>query len=295
MLSFMYMVGGSNFLLRRFILMVNMYNLEKLTKRHELLDIPFLNIELDLQHSNQLKDVKSFFMKVKHSVEILIVKNAKLRNFDEVIEIFGNITNLTSLTLENCSIDFIGNEVLPEILTFRSIFFNKCNDNIFGVFKHQKLIEVFTIRNDDWTWSGFPHEIFNEMAKNAKNLKHIVLIGAGTGSFFDSDEFSFKIPKLDTTMITFHWYVGIKTERVSFLKTQIGYLKDLTIHQLPNDFDGGRVLNFIFTHMNLQSFYYGKTALILDGKKQSVEKIEASEIQIQSLFELVNQFPCKCF
>jgi len=63
--------------------------------------------------------------------------------------------------------------------------------------------------------------IFNEICRKYENLNHLVLKGAGTGSYFDNDEFPFKISKLETTMITFHWYVGIKSARVNFFDIQI--------------------------------------------------------------------------
>ncbi|KAL7014181.1 hypothetical protein ACKWTF_015786 [Chironomus riparius] len=97
-------------------------------------------------------------------------------------------------------------------------------------------------------------------------------------------------------MITFHWYVGIKSARISFLKTQFGHLKELTIHQLPFDFDGGKVLKYIIEDMELITFNYGKIPLILNGHKEDVRDFEASEIQITSAFEMFRQFPSiKCF
>jgi hypothetical protein len=121
-----------------------------------------------------------------------------------------------------------------------------------------------------------------------------VLIGAGTGSFFDADEFRFKIQILDTTMITFNWYVGIKSKRVNFLESQKGSLKELTIHELPFDFDGGKVLKYIIEEMNLKTFNYGKIPLIFNGQKQDVKEFTATHLQLTSIFEMIRQFkPCK--
>jgi hypothetical protein len=72
--------------------------------------------------------------------------------------------------------------------------------------------------------------------------------------------------------------------------TQIGFLKDLTIHKLPYDFDGGKVLKFIIEDMKLDKFHYGKIALILNGTKQEVIEFSATETQIQAAFEMFNQF-----
>jgi len=100
--------------------------------------------------------------------------------------------------------------------------------------------------------------IFNEICRKCENLNHLVLQGAGTGSYFDNYEFPFKISKLETSMITLHWYVAIKSARVNFLDSQKKNLKELTIHELPFDFDGGEVLKYIIEEMNLETFYYGK-------------------------------------
>lgn len=113
-----------------------------------------------------------------------------------------------------------------------------------------------------------------------------MLIGSGTGSYFDSDDFPYFIEVLEATMITFHWYVGLKSARIKFLTTQKGHLKELTIHQLPFDFDGGKVLKYIIEEMDLKKFHYGKIPLILDGQKQDVREFEANEIQVQSSFEM---------
>jgi len=254
-----------------------------------------ININLDLEDVSSTGWPLVFFKSFKESVENLIIKNAKFKNFYYFFETICNLKSIKSIILQNCSIDNIDNEILPQIVTLKSISFNKCNENVFKTFMSQNSICKFTIRNDDWTWTGFPHEIFNLVAKNSKNLDEIELIGDGTGSFFDSYDFLFRVRKLVTNTITFHWYVGIKTERLSFLTSQKGYLKDLTIHKLPFDFDGGRVLKFIIEQMDLETFYYGNIPLILNGRKQEVTAFEANEIQIQSAFEMFRQFPCKYF
>ena len=97
--------------------------------------------------------------------------------------------------------------------------------------------------------------------------------------------------KVETEMITCGWYVGLKCARTNSLKPQIGKLKELTIHELPYDFDGGEVLKFVIEGMRLYTFYYGKIPLILNGAKQDVKEFSASEIQITSAIEMIKQFP----
>ena len=289
----LYIVGGSYTILRGFTLIVDAQNLDKLRSNLELTTIPFRNVELNLEQTSRLKEIKNTFKKIKFSIENLKVYNAKFKSFEEFCDIVGNITTIRSLSFEKCQIDYLKNEALPELTSLKAITFNKCNDNMFRVFIRQTSIKKFTIINLDWTWNGFPHEVFNELAKKSEKIDELILKGSGTGSYFDSDEFPYKLVKLDTTMITFHWYVGIRSERTGFLKSQLDYLKDLTIHELPNDFDGGRVLRYILNDMNLDEFHFGKISLIKNGKRQDVKEFEASEIQIQSAFELIRQYPCK--
>jgi len=185
-----------------------------------------INLSIDLQGIDNIQKYLILLNKFKGSIEHFEVKNADFKNFNDFYEFFINIPNLKTLNLEKCKIGFMGNEIFPQIPNLESIYFNKCNDNIFKALQNQASVHTITIRNDDWTWNGFPHYIFNQMAINSQKLKKVVLIGAGTGSFFDSDDISFKIEILDTTMITFHWYVGIKNGRVSFLKASLDILKN---------------------------------------------------------------------
>jgi len=213
-----------------------------------------------------------------------------MENITEHTTYFSDFLNLKILILDNCNIANFNGEFLTQIKTLEHLVLIKCNENVLKVFKSHPSLKMITIRNDNWTWKGFCHETFNKFVESCPNLITIEMIGCGTGSYFDYDEFPYKIKVLITTMITFHWYVGIKTARLNFLESQLGYLKELTIHELPNDFDGGKVLKFIIEKMRLEKFYYGNIPLILNGEKQNVKEFAASEIQIQSLFEMFRQF-----
>lgn len=286
-------IKNSSTILIRFTLRINRSNFQKYASYIPLHSVPLKNISFDFNGFSNLAGPVGFLTKFKVSVEHLHIKDAKFKNHNDFSKIFVNLKSIKSIRFDNCGIDQLGNEPLSPFPTLKSISFNKCNDNLFKAFRKQNSLTRIEVRNDDWTWNGFPHDIFNEICANCKNLEQIVLIGAGTGSYFDADEFPYKLKKLDTSMITFHWYVGIKTERVNFLSSQIGYLKELKIHQLPNDFDGGRVLKFIFENLKLESFYYKDIPLILNKKKQKVTEISGTEIQIKAAMELINQFPCK--
>ncbi|XP_070509071.1 uncharacterized protein [Chironomus tepperi] len=280
----------SRTIMKRFTLFIGQDGYENLSKHGELLDLPIINISLNLDNLSPKKSL-DFYKNFRGTVENLIIKNAEFENFKQFSEFFYAADLINSIILEKCAIKSVGNEILSPLPALKSISFNKCNENIFKVFIHQKSVVKLSIFNDDSTWKGIPHETVNIMAKNCENLEKIEFIGNGTGSFFDLDEFKFRVKSLETTSITYHWYVGIRTQRIKFLQSQVGYLKELTIHKLPFDFDGGRVLKYIIEDMNLETFFYGNIPLILNKRKQDVKEFEANELQITSIYEMFRQFP----
>lgn len=215
------------------------------------------------------------------------------KNEKEFFKRINKHDKLQNLQLNNCSIEETVNQVLRSQETLRCLSFENCDDNIFEVFKEQKSLTTIKVFNNSATYNGFSHDAFNKICDICKDLEHVVLIGAGTGSYFDADEFAIKIKYLETTSITHHWYAGLNTPRIGFLKSQKDSLKGLTIHELPYDFDGGEVLKHILDEMktNLDAFYYGKIPLILNGQLQEIKGFSASEIQITSAIEMINQFP----
>ena len=289
----MQIIAGSNTILRSFVLTIVINTISKIAEAPELLYIPFRNVELDFEHLNDRKDMLIVFKNFKQSVETLNLKNVTFKSYHEFADFIIDLPNLTSLTFENCDIKYLQNEAFPTVSNLQYISLINCNENVFKICQLQTNLVKIRIQSD---LIELPSEIFNNISKKFANLEHLVLIGQGTRSFFDCQfNYQFKLKKLETTMLSYHWYVGIKTERTSFLKSQLGHLKDLTIHELPNDFDGGRVLKFIINQMNLETFYYGKIPLILNGQKQEVRELEATETQICSAFEMVEQFPSKWY
>ncbi|CAG9811544.1 unnamed protein product [Chironomus riparius] len=284
----MQIVGGSNTILRSFVLIIGINSLRKITENPEFFNVPFKNIELDFEHLNNYKEVSIVFEDFKASVETLKLKNVNLKSYHEFSDFIVNSPNIKSLTFENCCIQNLYNEVLPTILSLRTISIINCNENVFKVCQFQTTLVKISIQSDA---IELPSELFYKISKNFVNLEHLILLGQGTRSFFDSQNYPLKLKKLEATMLTYNWYIGMKTQRIKFLTSQLGYLKELKIHQFPNDFDGGRVLKFILNHMNLETIYYGKIPLVLHGQKQEVKRFEASETQICSTFEMFEQFP----
>lgn len=225
------------------------------------------------------------------SIEDVTLVQLELSN----ISILGTIPNLKSITLDHCTIKNSSSKLqFMEKLTNLSLLGPR-TVSFLSLFTQQRNLKSITLENHDWTWNGFKHEHLNTIL-TAFPVERLCLIGNGTGSYFD---FGFELPynnltTIDTSMITFHWYVGIRTERTNFLALHKGILKNLTIHELPYDFDGGRVLKYICDKMNLDKFVYKKTTLINNGSKvvEVGDTIEFTEIQITSAYEIVQQFKC---
>lgn len=247
------------------------------------------NISVTFSDDINPKEISNLLKYYKNSLENLTLKDLKVKNFCEFSNIFVNLSSIKSLNLENCKICDYVNGFLS-ISTLKFVSFLNSDGKYFTIFQNCKSIEKIAIHCYDYTWNGFSHAEFNSMVKGLPNLHHLVLDGDGTSSYFDSDEYPFKIKVLETTSITFHWYVGLKTARIGFLKSQLGSLKVLTVDKLPFDFDGGKVMKFIIEQMNLEKFYYGKIPLILNGIKQEVVEFSATETQIQAVFEMFRQF-----
>ena len=228
--------------------------------------------------------LKSF----KNSIENLTLSN--VQNDEILFNVPYNFCNLKSLNLENCKIHDDKVNPFPLIKSLKSILFHDCDKNIIKNFKNQANIEKLTICSYKITFNGFPHDEFNNLVELLPNLNHLVLDGDGTSSYFDVNRFPFKVKILETTSMTFHFYVGLIKPRLDFLRSQLGYLKELTIHKLPFDFDGDKVLKFIIEEMHLIKFCYGKIPLILKGIKQEIEEFSAIETQVKSSFEMFRQF-----
>lgn len=257
--------------------------------------IPYRNILIqNIKGYESLRKFKRIIKKLKATIEILELVDFKRNQIQEILDFFQGFSNLRILKIKNCAVcEEITTQQLSLIKSLKEVEFEKCDGNIFKLFHGQKEIIKITVRNFDWTWNGFSHDDFNDLAKALQNIDTIVMSGIGTGSYFDCDHYPYKIRRLDATIITFHWYVGIRTARTTFLEAQKSYLKELVIHELPYDFDGEGVLRFIIEQMNLDKFYLKDTPLILNKQIQPVQEIAVNEIQISSLFEMFRQFRCK--
>jgi len=290
-------IGRSGKLMLQYNLKITPEICQSILSAGELGNIPFRNVSLQsFKEYENLSKFSKIIKNMKKSIQILYLEDFRRNRVKEVVEFFSGFSKLRVLKLKNCHFcEEVSHQILRDLPELVEVSFEKCDGNFFKIFHRQKEITKLLVRNPDWTWNGFSHEDFNDLVKTLPKIDFIALDGSGTGSYFDCDNFPYHIRKLETSMITFHWYVGIKTARKNFLDTQKKHLKELTIHQLPFDFDGGKVIKFIVEQMELDRFYYGKIPLIYDRQIQHVQEFMANEIQICAMYEMFRQFPCMLF
>lgn len=244
----------------------------------------------------QLRKLTKIMKSYKKSIEILELDDFKRCSIKEVVALFDGFSSLRILKLRCCSInEEINLQRLKPLESLVEVYYEKCDGNFFKIFKNQVTIIKIGVQNDENTWNGFNHDEFNDFMKTLPNCIHLILKGVGTSSYFDCENFPYKIRILETTSITHSWYVGLRTARTNFLESQKESLKELTIENLPFDFDGGNVLKFIIDEMELNYFRYKNLILMLNGLKQPIKEVSSTEIQLSSLFEVFLQFPCEYF
>lgn len=255
------------------------------------LGISFKNVTiLQLNSCKSLLGKSKILQQFKNSIENLEVKNTDIQNPKHLF-FFSGFSSLKDLKLEKFNIEEFDGSKVFDFPVVNSLSFEKCNGNVYKIFKNQNSIEKVTIIDREWSPTGYYFQDFNEMAVTQPNLNHLVLDGTATSLYFNLNDFPFKIKKLDAYLMTFYWMES--DPRTRFLESQKGYLKELTLEKLPYDYDGGSVLKYIIEEMKLEIFYYGKIPLILNGSKQNVEEFQAREVQITSAFEMFRQFPSR--
>ncbi|CAG9811323.1 unnamed protein product [Chironomus riparius] len=281
--------SSSSKLLLKFNLFIYPENINQLLQNEPIANISFKNVTLFSFTVDSSTKLHELFKMFNFSIEILKLQNVTFNSFENFAQTFLPMLSLKSLHLEKCSIGGKIIRSLPPIQTLKSIIFDECRGNLFKYFKNQRSVEKIGICRHKWTSIAFSITDFNKMASNLPSLSHLVMDGTGTSGYFDCGQFPFKIQKLEAFLMTFNWTQTIP--RLDFLKSQQGYLKELTIHKLPYDYDGGEMIKFIIEEMKLEKFNFGQIPLILNGRKQDVKELTAWEVNITAAFEIFRQFP----
>lgn len=277
---------------------LNAETVNKVSKLKNLPDVPIKKISIENSKEKKTKFKPDGLVKLskiienyKESIEFLELKNFEFQSTVDLQKIIKNLRRIQSILFDHCNIRDV-NKQLPKFMLLKSIYFHESDDELFKIFHAQKTVEKISIIRMDWG-NDFSWVDFDEMTKNFKNLNSLIMKGHGTGNYSEYGGFPFKIRKLDAFLMTFYWSHHSDSPRTRFFESQKGHLKELRLEKLPYDYDGGVVMKYIIEDMHLESFYYGKIPLILGGKKQDVETLRVSEVQIQSAFEMFRQFPSK--
>ncbi|XP_070509054.1 uncharacterized protein [Chironomus tepperi] len=272
----------SSKLLLKFNLDINPQNVNHLSA--DVPDIPFKNITIsNVSTDSDFLDISNFLKNSSNSIEIL--------KLTENFNIFGNFlmdfVNLKELWIEKCEVVDADSQALPLIPSLKVLKIDNFCQNIFKFFVHQKSVKQLKFTKN--TPGSALFDSFIELTASMPHLNHIILHKFGQNSFFEAENYPFKVQKFETGITTSWW--SVTEPRLNFLKSQQGTLKELTIHSLPYDDDGAEVLKFIIEKMNLKKFYLEKNPLILNGKKQDVRTLTVSEYEVCSMYEMFRQYP----
>jgi hypothetical protein len=251
-------------------------------------NIKISNFEIN---SEILRKITTILQQFRRSIKVIKLEKIQLESTRQLVNFFDTFENLKSIIFDEIKIESNENtDQIPFIQSLSSITLNESDNTLMNLFHLQINIEKISISR--WGWSKtFTSSIFNALVEKLPNFKHLVMNGVDTAFYFNYGDFPFKIETLEVYLMTFYWNVW--DPRLKFLNSQKGHLKELKLSKLPYDFDGDEILKYIIEEMDLRTFYYGNTPLILNGKKQNVKEFMVQEVQIQSAFEMFRQFPCK--
>ncbi|KAL7014180.1 hypothetical protein ACKWTF_015785 [Chironomus riparius] len=174
-LTFATIFSTSPFFLRKFKLDLNKITSQKHFDNVLIWKIPFKNIAINF-NSLQTSQTHLLCKNNKEHVQFLEIKSLILKNFEECYELFSGMQNLTNLSMNDCKLKILNDEALPQIETLQVVSFDKCDENIFKIFRHQQSLEKIIVRNDDYTWNGFCHESFNNLVRNLPKVRWIVMM-----------------------------------------------------------------------------------------------------------------------
>ncbi|KAG5669016.1 hypothetical protein PVAND_016918 [Polypedilum vanderplanki] len=240
----------------------------------------------------ELKKILAIINNYQDSIEgfeIFEVRTRVVKNISELIKSLTNLSifkavNITFVTNSACS-----SENFPNLKSISIIKDNNEEghfENIFDIFKFSQSLEKVHLEVHEGI---FNHNALSVFLQTLPNLNHLILDGIGTASYFEQENFPFKISTLEAFSISSDW--NSMQPRFQFLLSQIGCLKYLKLNRLPYDHDGGEILKFIIEEMNLEKFYYGEIPLILNGQKQEIEEIWFNEVTVMAGMEILRQFP----
>jgi hypothetical protein len=178
---------------------------------------------------------------------------------------------------------------LDNLYNLKSISFEYCNENTFKIFELQENLKKITVKSDISTHNDFLHKYFNKIS-DLNKIFELISVKVDTIGYCNTNILPSDIETLYTTCLTYYRHDNNKNDIIKYFKSKKGYLQHLTIHHLPFDFNGGKILKYIIEEMNLFSFNYDNISLIKNKKKQYITKFSATEYHITSIYEMFKQY-----
>lgn len=246
---------------------------------------------LKINDNNIRKIMKTLNNELYNNISHIIFNKITLNNFNDYVNLIKNFKNLEIITFDHVyAHDLYLNDLINDIhenittvnINNASIDILKMFDTNINSLNKIKILDTYIMDNT------FNNVIFNSILNKNKNIKHIILEGNGTLSYFNSYIFPF-IEKLEVETLNCGISYGI--QRLKIIETNKNTLKEVRINKLPYDFDGGYILKYILEEMCLETFYYQNYPLILQSEKQNIVEIVLTENYISCIYELFKQFP----
>ncbi|KAG5669013.1 hypothetical protein PVAND_016916 [Polypedilum vanderplanki] len=261
-------------------------------------NIPIKNIsiiDVNIEEASNFKKLSELINTYKHSIKNFSMTDVHFTSIENLKEILKDQSSLKNLKISN--LNFFKSKPIQRIFLpqLQSLSIKITNNyvnsmkNIFDLFTSNESIEKIELTAQACNSNCFDHESFNNFVKTLPKFKHLIMNGHGILSYLNHKEFPSKLEKFEVFALGFHWRASVP--RLDFLKSQTGSLRELKLHRLPFDTDGGEVLKFIIEEMNLENFYYDEIPLILNEQKQEIEEIWVSEASVNALMEILRQFP----
>lgn len=276
------------------VLTVNPENLELISlnlDRSQQREIIEFN-DLDYGYENERRLIRDIISSFRNSVKKIRFKLFHVRNFEEFGEIFDDLPVLEELEFDRLSLINRENLALREIPSLKTPIFRNVNLNVFSILTNQQSVTKVIVQNDSDPQNTLWMSHFNALLETFSNLVHLVLSGGGTATYFEYYNLptSIKTLELETLSIP----ANNQVDRMQNFQQLRDNLKDLRIKNFLPNFNGDETFNFLVNNMNLETFYLNDIPLILNGQKQDILEIEATDADICCCFEILRLF-CKYF
>lgn len=270
-------------------LKISQGNLNNIAFLLHILQLPVANIQfegIDFSYDEDFQTMKTITDACKCYVKSIKFKDLCIYNLEEFQKLLKDLSYLEYIEFNKVSMCSSSSQVFPSLPKLTTLKFINVNSNIFTILANQQTVVKVFVHSD--SKSAHLAQYINELLPTLPNFDHLVLTGGGTAGYFDNSDFQYRISKLEIEALRFERNDQIT--RTRFFQQSRNSLRELKIHKILLNYDGGRILKYIMENMSLDIFYLGEIPLILGGIQQNVKKITATELDICCCIEMLQQF-----